>query len=174
MSLWVPHAAILLLTAAAAISDTRTGRIPNGLTLPPLVAAPAVYYLVAGSAGLLGSVLGALLCGFAPFLLFRWGGLGGGDVKLFAAIGAISGLTLGLEAQLIGLIVAAAFVTIRLVMRRELLSVLANALGLVVNPLLPSRMRRTPVRVGIAEVRLGASIFAGAVLAVLGQHGVFV
>jgi len=173
MNLWLPHIAILLLATGAAITDSRWGRIPNSLTLPPLIAAPVAYYLVAGPAGLLGSALGALLCGFCPFLLFRRGALGGGDVKLFAAIGAIAGFSVGLEAQLFGLIVAAVFVTVRLAIRRELLPVLGNAARLVANPLLPRRLRRAPTRVSLAEVRLGASILVGTLLAVLGQHGVF-
>ena len=173
MDPWVPHIAILLLATGAAITDTRWGLIPNSLTLPPLIAAPILYYLVAGPAGLLGSLLGALLCGFCPFLLHRRGALGGGDVKLFAAIGAIAGFSVGLEAQLFGLTVAAVYVTIRLAVRRELLTVLANAARLVANPLLPRRLRRPPTRVSLAEVRLGASVLAGTLLAVLGQHGVF-
>jgi hypothetical protein len=36
-----PHfTALLLITAAAAVIDARTGRIPNGLTLPVLLLAP--------------------------------------------------------------------------------------------------------------------------------------
>jgi prepilin peptidase CpaA len=171
MALWVPHIAIVVLTAAAAITDTRSGIIPNSLTLPPLIAAPAVFFLALGPTALLGSLLGALLCGAGPYLLFRRGALGGGDVKLFAAIGAIAGATLGLEVQILGLCAGALYATARLLCRGELLRVLGNAGRMMVNSILPARLRKETTPQSFTHVRLGASIFAGTLLAVAGQHG---
>ena len=86
---------------AASVTDVRTHRIPNTLTGLAMLAA-LVFWLVAGLlAGrgvmgvegsaygtLMGSVFG-LLCGLIPFgILVTIGGLGGGDMKLMAAIGA--------------------------------------------------------------------------------------
>ncbi|HLU67870.1 MAG TPA: A24 family peptidase [Kofleriaceae bacterium] len=167
----MPHIAILIVTAIAATTDLRTGLIPNWLTLPALVAAPAAHALFAGPGALEASLVGIALCGLPPYLLFRVGALGGGDVKLLAAIGGIAGASLGLEAQIFGLSVAAAYVIVRLAWRGGLLALLGRALRIVVNPLLPPSRRR-PVATGeMMEMRLGASLFAGAVLAVLGQHG---
>jgi prepilin peptidase CpaA len=73
---------------AACVVDLRTRRIPNALTLP--VAAVGVLFgltttgLDGGASALAGLAVG--LCLFLPFYLL--GGLGAGDVKLLAALGA--------------------------------------------------------------------------------------
>jgi prepilin peptidase CpaA len=76
------------LSAAAAVSDVRTGRIPNALTFGAAAIAVLVALAERGAAGLLSSVVGGAI-GLAVFLpFFALGGLGGGDVKLLAAVGA--------------------------------------------------------------------------------------
>ena len=171
MTTWTQHIAILLMTAIAATTDVRSGLIPNWLTLPALVAAPAVHALLGGAGAAQASLLGIALCGLAPYLLFRAGALGGGDVKLFAAIGAIAGPSLGLEAQILGLVAAAVYVLARLAWCGTLGAVLHRALRVLVNPLLPPSRRRPVPRHELTEVRLGASIFVGTALAVLAHHG---
>lgn len=83
----------------AAVSDCRTGKVRNALTYSA-VAAGFAWALIGGwlIGGLSIAVLeatasmaafGAALLGFA--VIYAMGGLGGGDVKLMAAVGAISG-----------------------------------------------------------------------------------
>ena len=88
--------AAVVVALAAAYVDARTGHIPNALTLGPLAVAPLAHALVTAvhthAAALalrsLGfSVLGALLCALLPLAMYRSAGMGGGDVKLFAAVG---------------------------------------------------------------------------------------
>lgn len=78
---------ILLLTAAALV-DVRTRRIPNalnGLLLLTGLASAAFY----GSGLTLGQSLAGMAAGFGlTFVLFAINAMGGGDVKLFAALGA--------------------------------------------------------------------------------------
>ena len=109
MSDAIPFAVAVGLAATAAITDWRSGRIPNWLTLPPLMVAPAAYLILLGVEGLVFSLLGAFACGAAPYLLFRRGALGGGDVKLLTAIGALVGVMVGLEGQLLGFVIAACY-----------------------------------------------------------------
>ena len=78
----------LLLSAVACVFDVRTRRIPNLLTFGG--AALAVVYGLAtgGLGGLLMSMEGWAL-GLALFLpMFLLGGMGAGDVKLLACLGA--------------------------------------------------------------------------------------
>lgn len=97
------------VSTAAALTDWRTGQIPNWITVPPLVAAPLVLGLSMGPAHALLSVVSATLCGLVPYIAFRSGGMGGGDVKLFAALGASTGMDLstGMRIQLVSLAIAA-------------------------------------------------------------------
>jgi len=78
----------LIVLAVATFTDLRNRRIPNWLVLPFLVAGIAVSAYLHGWHGLGQSFgglgLGLLLYGF----LFWMGGMGAGDVKLAAAIGA--------------------------------------------------------------------------------------
>jgi prepilin peptidase CpaA len=82
---WWPTCAVL---AVATFTDLRSRRIPNWLTIPFLVLGFVVPVWFEGKQGLLMSVegfgLGTLIYG----LLFWMGGMGMGDVKLVAAIGA--------------------------------------------------------------------------------------
>jgi prepilin peptidase CpaA len=75
----------------AAITDLLHSRVPNWLTLPVTVLALCLHFADAGTAGLLFSA-GGWLTGFALLIgLYALGGTGAGDVKLLAAVGALSG-----------------------------------------------------------------------------------
>src|SRR5258708_3018200 len=108
--------AAVVLAALAAISDWRTGIIPDKLTLPALLGAP-VAYLVRGIATHAGSdvavteagwsLAGAIGCAAIPLFLYRQSAIGFGDVKLFAALGALLQPLIGFEAQTYGFVAAA-------------------------------------------------------------------
>lgn len=80
------EAAIAVTVAAcAALVDVRTGRIPDALTL---VALGAGLGMSKGLAGLASALLGAGVALAACMTVRR---LGGGDVKLLIALGALLG-----------------------------------------------------------------------------------
>jgi len=82
---WWPTFAVL---GVATFTDLRSRRIPNWLVLPFLLAGLAVSIWMHGWQGL-GQSLGGALLGLVVYgILFWMGGMGAGDVKLCAAIGA--------------------------------------------------------------------------------------
>jgi prepilin peptidase CpaA len=83
---------VLVAVIIAAFTDVRSFKIYNALTLPLLASGLVYHGMVGGSGSLLLSVLGMLFGFFIPFLLFLAGGMGGGDVKLMAGVGAWLGL----------------------------------------------------------------------------------
>ena len=166
MNLIVPIA-MITVAATAAATDARTGLIPNWLTLPPLLAAPLLYLMLRGAGGLTFSLAGALACGLVPYLLFRSGSMGGGDVKLLAALGAIGGPELGLELELMGLTVAAAYAIVLLAVRGQLGKTLLSSLFLAINIFLPARMRRPMPTTEMMPMRLGVPLFVGTVAALV-------
>jgi prepilin peptidase CpaA len=82
---WWPTLAVL---AIATVTDLRSRRIPNWLVLPYLAAGIAASVWQHGWSGLGHSLAGFALGAAAFGVLFFMGGMGMGDVKLMAAIGA--------------------------------------------------------------------------------------
>jgi len=80
-----PTVAVLVV---ATFTDVRSRRIPNWLVLPFLALGILVCGWLHGWHGALNSVEGAALGLLLYGILFWMGGMGAGDVKLCAAIGA--------------------------------------------------------------------------------------
>jgi prepilin peptidase CpaA len=82
----------------AAITDLRSRRIPNWLTLPVFLAGLIKAGWTGGLSGL-GEAVGACFLLAMPFvLLFLFAGGGAGDAKLMAAVGVWLGLAQGVIA----------------------------------------------------------------------------
>jgi prepilin peptidase CpaA len=166
-----------IVALVAAITDWRTGHIPNVVTLAPLAAAPRAHFehgaieagLVPGLYEMGRSLLGAFVCGLVPFAMFVLGGMGGGDVKLFAAIGALVLPLTGLEAETYAFISALFVAPARLAYDGVLLRTLGNVAVMVTNPFRPQKTRRQVPEELKAWFRLGPCIFIG-VCAVLVTH----
>jgi prepilin peptidase CpaA len=169
-ALLVAYGLALAVTAIAAVTDARRGIIPNVLTLPTLVLSIAGHGVLYGWRGLLVSAGGALFCSIPPLLMFRKGAMGGGDVKLFAALGALFGPVVGIEVQFFALCAAMVFACATLAWRGKLLATFVRAAVLVLGPLLPKRLRARAAPELMATVRLGPAIFAGTLLAVALRH----
>ena len=82
------HAVVLLLGVAACAFDLRTRRIPNLLTFGGAALALVYSIWVGGWVGLGSSAAGWLVGALLFFPMFALGGMGAGDVKLAACIGA--------------------------------------------------------------------------------------
>lgn len=95
----VPISICLAVCAIASITDWRSWRIPNWLTLPALALGLGLGVFDGGQ-GLLAALVGALVCGLTPLILCALGAMGGGDLKLLMSMGALLGAKLGLTAQL--------------------------------------------------------------------------
>ncbi|HVQ37231.1 MAG TPA: prepilin peptidase [Pyrinomonadaceae bacterium] len=87
-------AAAFLIPLALLISyyDVRYRRIPNAFVLATLAAGILINVIFGGIDGALASLGGCALAFFLMFVLHVFGAMGAGDVKLFAAIGAVVGL----------------------------------------------------------------------------------
>jgi prepilin peptidase CpaA len=88
MAGWLPFVPLVVMLLVASVLDLRERRIPNWLTLSLLVGGMVQAGLGSGTVSPASSGLGILVGFVLMFLPFALGALGGGDVKLLAAVGA--------------------------------------------------------------------------------------
>jgi prepilin peptidase CpaA len=171
------HLSLLLalaVTLTAAVSDWKTGKIPDALTLGMLVAAPiahgALAYASDGTAmtaiqGASASMLGAIVAGVLPYLVLRAGGMGGGDVKLFLAVGAITGP--GFAAHAVTYAMAVALIAgLTLIVRRDTIRpTYRNVLALLRRPMATRDGAQKATPMPMTTMRMAFSIFVGTCLA---------
>jgi prepilin peptidase CpaA len=173
-----PHHHLVLVVAAlvalaGATVDWRKGDIPHWLTLPALGFAPLLHvarYLFAKEA--LDTALyegayalgGAALSAIVPLLLYRKGALGGGDVKLLVALGAILQPLLGVESQMYGFFAGALLAPAKLAYDGKLLGAVKNAFTIGANWFLPASRQRALDASALTWFRFGPAIFIGVLL----------
>jgi prepilin peptidase CpaA len=166
--------AILVLTLVAALFDWRTGKIPNALTLGSIPLAIAVHAYSVPARGAWEAagwaVVGSIVCTLPLVLLWRARWMGGGDLKLLAAMGAWGGASLGLEASFLAFLSAMGFVLLRLTYNGGLWTTLGNGLAVVGTRLLPAKRRVLPRGSSLQSLRFGPFALAGAAFAFL-LHG---
>ncbi len=160
--------AALLVAAAAAVLDWRGGRIPNALTAAGGLLGLALGWAVHGGWGLFAAAAGGLAAALVPLLMFRAGAMGGGDVKLLAALGALLGVGAAIEVESAVFLCGAAHGLVAWARRGQLAAGLKAAAGVAIPPA-RRRLRRDP-RVGEAAaltIRFGPSVLCGTALALL-------
>jgi len=86
--------------AAATITDVRRQTIPNTITYTGMIVALALRGLILGWPGLEDGLVGWAACGAIMLVCYVLLGIGGGDVKLIAMMGAFLGLYPGFESLL--------------------------------------------------------------------------
>jgi len=89
-----PLLVVMIATIVAAVTDIRNFKVYNILTLPLLITGLIFHAATEGLAGVSSSLLGALFGFAALVIVYVMGGMGAGDVKLMAGVGAWLGLPL--------------------------------------------------------------------------------
>ena len=102
--------AAVVVVSLAVYTDLRWRKIPNNLTLPAAAVGIILNTLSGGWYGLLSSLVG-LVIGVAVFIIpFALRSMGGGDVKLMGALGALLGgyaiVSVAIYAALVGGVLA--------------------------------------------------------------------
>jgi prepilin peptidase CpaA len=126
----VPHpevwnALILAFVLTVAVGDIRWRKIPRSLTTLA-VAAGLVFHLVHG--GFASALIATLIAFGVGLSFFQLGAIGGGDVKLITALGALLGLDRWILAMEVA-VVAAALIGIAQAVRRGMLRQMLRNIG---------------------------------------------
>jgi len=165
-----PLPAVLLcaLAVTCAITDLWKGRIYNAVTYPAIALGFAVQIGFHGLPGLWSALGGFAVGFFPPFVLFALGGMGGGDVKILAAVGAAAGAVAATEALILGFCFGAIIGLGQLAWKGVLFSTMWRALRFIVGALIPGvpRVRLVPEGQTATMSRFGVAVCL-AVLATL-------
>jgi len=155
----------VLVALVGAIIDIRSARIPNQLTYTALLAALPLRTALLGLPGLKSGTIGMLVAGGLFLLLYSLGAMGGGDMKLMAAVGAWVGsaqvMTLILAAALAGGVLAIG----RIIFRNMVGQTLRNIMQLIYYRLTSGLQPHPELNVqssGSQRVPYGVAIAAGA------------
>jgi prepilin peptidase CpaA len=124
--------------------DVKSRRIPNFVTVSAAAIGLALWVVQSGWQGL-GESLAGLGTGFGIFLVpFMMGGLGAGDVKLAAAVGAVMGARFALETCLYGALAGGLISSYHLLRTGRLVTTLRTVLWNVIAVFAP-RLPFTPL-----------------------------
>jgi prepilin peptidase CpaA len=165
--------AVAAVLIAAAWTDVRQGKIPNAVTYAGVLMGLAGHTVTGGLGGDgplrigLGGAAVGLAAGFLP-LLVAWqaGGVGGGDAKLMAAVGALTGWQFTLAAMAYGLAIAALMALAVIVARRVAMRTLAR-IGRSVFLFFMKAGKHDPATPESPKIPLGLALCIGSGLALL-------
>jgi prepilin peptidase CpaA len=133
----------LVWAVVAAVFDVRFHRIPNWLTYSGILAALASRLLLLGMPGLTSGLIGGVFAGGIFLLFFMVRAMGGGDVKLIAALGSFVGWPVAVE-LLIATAMAGGFLAIGfMVFQKKALHTLSNV-GAVLKHHLTAGIKQHP------------------------------
>jgi prepilin peptidase CpaA len=117
----IPIALVTLAFVATCMDlDVRTRRIPNVLSASMMLLGPALNALHFGATGLLASLGGLMMVGGLLLAPFALGGIGGGDVKMMGAVGALLGPRHAVLALLVGAVLGGLVMALHLLRRGRL------------------------------------------------------
>ena len=167
-------AGMVLLAAVGGWTDLRSRRIPNWLTVPGLVLGLTLNGIFGGWYGFRAALLGVLV-GFGlllPFWLLR--GLGTGDLKFAAALGAFTGPGRLVDVLIGSVFVAGAMALVLVVYKRRFIQTMRN-IGHILASLVTFRLPGVHVTLDNPDaltipkgVALSLTVLAYAILSKLG------
>jgi len=122
----IPTIVVVCAGLVAAFTDVWKYKVYNTLTLPLLFTGLVFHAIVGGWSGL-GFSLGGAVFGFAVLIVFYGvGGVGAGDVKLLAGIGAWLGLLATAEVFLLAGLAVGVYSLVLMLVRRSWQSLWAH------------------------------------------------
>lgn len=121
------EAVLLILVIAAAVLDVRFRRIPNWLTVGGAVVGIALNSAIGRPEAGVAFALEGLALGFGVYLvLYLLHAMGAGDVKLMAAIGALTGPSNWFGIFVVSALVGGIMGTLLVIMRKRIKSTFWN------------------------------------------------
>jgi prepilin peptidase CpaA len=167
---------LVAMVVVCGFTDVVHNRIYNPVTYAGILSAIAVNGMGLGATAIggqtmtLGDTLAGFLAGFLPLLaLYAVGGVGGGDVKLMAAIGAMKGKMFVAYCMLYSLFLGALFGVVVVAVRGELGPILRRIWYTVWHTVVPGMGPTSYLDVRGPKINFGLAICFGTLITLLGQ-----
>lgn len=159
---------ILIACGIGAITDLRSSRIPNALTAVTAMLAIALH-VPGGMSSVVPALLSLASVLVIGFLLFRFRLIGGGDIKLIAAVAAAASFP-GCLTFILYTMLAGGLLAIVVALRRgSLRASFYNASSTLAYPALYYRSAGFAIPSAGIKMPYGVAIFAGALALVASQ-----
>lgn len=117
---------LVVLLIIATVTDVRRQMVYNWNTYPGIVLGFVLRWMDGGQPALEDSVKGFVTCGGLMLVCFVLFGLGGGDLKLIAMIGAFLGFERGVEALLWTLVLGGVLGAVVIVWQNGFVNILVS------------------------------------------------
>ena len=136
MNITINDYILIILVLLSVYFDLTQKKIPNLITFPVILWGLLTYSIFEGLEGFKFSIVGFLV-GLGIFLIpFILGVMGGGDVKMMAAIGALMGWRFVLTTAVYSGLVGGLLVIIYLIYKKKLWITIKSIIGIILKPIL--------------------------------------
>ncbi|MFH1904165.1 MAG: A24 family peptidase [bacterium] len=156
---------LILLLVISLTTDLITHKIYNCVTFPAVAVGLLLSVWNHGISGLTSSMLG-LAIGFSIFaVVFAFGGVGGGDVKLMAAVGAIGGYPFILNACFYGILAGGILAIAVMIWKGTFWRGLKNIFRLILSFIMPGLKTEALKLSNSEKIPYGAALSVGVFIA---------
>lgn len=161
---------VVLVTAIGAFTDFRSARLPNSLTYSALAMALLLRGALMGWPGLKSGAIGIAIAGGLFCVLFAMGAMGGGDMKMMAAVGAWVGSAHVVTVIVVIALAGGVLALISTILNGHLLRTLRNIVQLVMYRLSSGLQPHPEMNVQVpssARIPFGVAIAMGTLFCAL-------
>jgi prepilin peptidase CpaA len=121
----------VLVAVFGAITDVRSARLPNRLTYSAVIAALVLRTALSGWSGVKSGFIGVGIAGGLFCVFYIMGAMGGGDMKMMAAVGAWVGRTHVLTVLVSIALAGGVLALVSVIVNKNLIQTVRNAARLV-------------------------------------------
>lgn len=163
----IRNVVLVLLIISAFITDLKWRRIFNTQTYGAMLLGLLYGYLSNGFAGFMFSGLGLLTGFFLLFFFYVMGGVGAGDVKLLAGIGALHGVEFVLWTMFYTALAGGFMAIAVIIWQGTFRQTMLNCWNILRHPI---RSKRNELRIEHQYLPYGIAISSGCLWSILSLH----